>query len=161
MLYAQKTLLPQEKILYYTKPHYMIFYPVFIWLAFAIWFFTKTEEGIFFGQLFLVMSMLTCISSAISYYCSEYVITNIRIIMKVGFIRRRSLEIFLERIEGIFVDQSIIGRILGFGTVVVSGIGGTKNPFFYIPDPIKFRNNVQQQMQARSETAFSSSTTHG
>ena len=67
--------------------------------------------------------------------------------MKIGFIHRRSLELFLDRIEGIYVEQNLTGQILGFGTVLVGGIGGTKDPFRYIPNPIEFRNKVQQQIQ--------------
>lgn len=150
MTYAKKTLLPEEKILYHTKPHYIIFYPVFLWLAIALWFFNA--DNILFGQLLVGIGIASLINSLINYYCSEYVITNKRIIMKIGFIRRKSLEIFLERIEGIYVEQSIIGRAFNFGTVFVGGIGGTKNPFFYIPNPIEFRSNVQQQMERATKS---------
>jgi uncharacterized membrane protein YdbT with pleckstrin-like domain len=142
MLYIEKTLLPEEKILYSTKPHWMIFYPMIIWLAISLLFFIMNSS--FFGSLLLIISIFSFINSVINYYCSEYVITNKRIVMKVGFIRRRSLEIFLDRVEGIYVEQSILGRLLGFGTIFVGGIGGTKTPFLYIPNPIEFRNNVQK-----------------
>jgi uncharacterized membrane protein YdbT with pleckstrin-like domain len=145
MTYVQQTLLPEEKILYHTKPHYIVFYPLFLWLILALFFFNS--DNTLFGTLLLLLSVLSLINSIINYYYSEYAITNKRIIMKIGFIRRKSLEIFLDRIEGIYVEQSMVGRILGFGTVFVGGIGGTKNPFFYIPHPIEFRNKVQQQMQ--------------
>jgi uncharacterized membrane protein YdbT with pleckstrin-like domain len=147
MSYIQRSLLPEEKILYYTKPHYVIFYPVLLWLVFAAWFLTSNVVPILFGYLFLVMSLFICISELISYNCSEYVITSKRVIMKVGFIRRKSFELFLDRIEGNYVEQSIIGRILGFGTIIVGGIGGAKDPFLYVPNPIEFRNKMQQQMQ--------------
>ncbi|CAL7963386.1 putative membrane-associated protein [Gammaproteobacteria bacterium] len=145
--YIQKTLLPEEKILYYTKPHYVVFYPVLLWLVFAAWFLTSSIVPKLFGHLLMLMGLFSCIGELIAYNCSEYVITDKRIIMKVGFIRRRSLELFIDRIEGVYVEQSIIGRILGFGTVIVGGIGGTKDTFFYIPNPIEFRNKMQQQIQ--------------
>ena len=142
MSYAKKTLLPEEKILFYTKPHYIVFFSMFLWLAFFLWVATSGFGSTLFGLFLLLLSILNCINVLINYYCSEYVITNKRIIMKVGFIRRKSLELFLERLEGIYVEQSIIGRVLNYGTVVVGGIGGTQNPFFYIPNPIEFRNSV-------------------
>lgn len=149
MTYVKKTLLLEEKILYHTKPHYIIFYPIFLWTALTLWFFNT--DNILFGIFLLLISILSLVNSLINYYCSEYVITNKRIIMKIGFIRRKSLEIFLERIEGIYIEQSIVGRALNFGTVFVGGVGGTKNPFFYIPNPIEFRNKVQQQTQATTK----------
>ncbi|EKE00565.1 MAG: putative membrane-associated protein [uncultured bacterium] len=151
MLYAEKTLLPGEKILYYTKPHYIIFYRAVLWVVFAALILISNYIGTFIGKLLLLTSIFSCINVFIDYYCSEFVITNKRVLIKLGFIRRQSLEIFLERIEGIYVDQGIVGRMLNFGTLIVGGIGGTKNPFFYIPDPIKFRSNVQQQIQAISK----------
>jgi uncharacterized membrane protein YdbT with pleckstrin-like domain len=86
------------------------------------------------------------LSSIISYYNTEYALTNRRIIVKTGFIRRNSLELFLERIEGAAVKQSVIDRIGNFGTVVINGIGGTNNSFPYMPDPLRFRSRLQEQL---------------
>lgn len=150
MSYVQKTLLPEEKILYYTKPHFIIFYPVFIWLAMATGFLYCVNIPIIFGYVLLLVSMISCINSLINYYCSEYAITNKRVIMKVGFIHRKSIEIFLDRIESVRVEQSIIGRIVGYGSVSIDGTGGTQDPFLYIPKPLEFRNSVQQQIERKS-----------
>lgn len=147
MSYAQKTLLPEEKILYITKPHYIIFFPVVLWLTLAVIFPHYTHGLAFLDPLLILIAIISCINSIITYNCSEYTITNKRIIMKIGFIHRRSLELFLDRIEGIYVEQNLTGQILGFGTVLIGGIGGTKDPFRYIPNPIEFRNRVQQQIQ--------------
>lgn len=147
MSYAQKTLLPEEKILYITKPHYIIFFQVVLWLVLAV-FFSQHFNGVaFISSLLILIAVVSCINSIINYSCSEYTITNKRIIMKVGLVHRRSLEIFLDRIEGIYVEQNIVGQVLGFGTVLIGGVGGTKDPFRYIPNPIEFRNKVQQQIQ--------------
>ncbi len=146
MSYIKDTLLKDEQILYYTRPHYIVFYSVFLWAAvfiFTVWISSST----LLGGLMLLFGLISFISDLISYKCSEYAITNRRILIKVGFIRRKSLEIFLDRIEGVYVEQGISGRILNFGTVIIAGVGGTKNPFFYIPDPLKFRSNIQQQLQ--------------
>ena len=146
--YAKKTLLPEEKILYHTKPHYIVFgkFLGYVLLAYFIGF--KFLDSVLIGSVILIASLAAFINSLIAYFCSEYVITNKRILVKIGFIRRTSLELFLNRIEIVHVDQSILGRILNFGTVVVSGIGGTKNPFYYIPNPLKFRSMVQSKSES-------------
>ena len=51
--------------------------------------------------------------------------TDHRVMVKVGVIRRHSLEIMLPQVEGIGVDQGILGRILSYGTITVSGTGAT------------------------------------
>lgn len=69
----------------------------------------------------------------------EFAITNKRVIMKTGLISRNVFEMTVAHIESINVDQSIMGRILGYGTVIIVGSGGTKESFEDIADPIKFR----------------------
>lgn len=145
MSYIKETLLPDEKVLYYTRPHIVIFYPAVMWLILSLPAF-KIISSSLIGWIFLFMSIVGFVNSLVGYYFSEYAITDKRILMKVGFVRRKSLELFLNRVEGVYIEQGIVGRILNFGTVIIIGVGGTKDPFFYIPDPLKFRGSVQQQM---------------
>jgi len=104
------------------------------------------------GALFLLLAILTGIASFIRYSTSEFGITNKRVLAKVGFIRRNSLEVLLSKVEGIQVNQGILGRILGFGSIVVSGTGGTKDPFHKISAPLEFRRRVQEQITAVQES---------
>lgn len=83
------------------------------------------------------------IAPIIDRWTSEFAITNKRVIIKVGLLRRRTLEMNLSKIESINVNQTIIGRILGYGDIVVVGTGGTKEPFACIGSPIKFRKAYQ------------------
>jgi uncharacterized membrane protein YdbT with pleckstrin-like domain len=66
--------------------------------------------------------------------------------VRVGFIHRNSLEVLLNKVEGIQVNQGILGRILGFGSITVSGTGGTKDPFHKIDAPLEFRKKAQEQI---------------
>lgn len=145
MTYIKDSLLKDEQILYHIKPHFIVFYTVLLWIALAIFTYRVVNNPLLIIVLLLI-GLVSFISDFISYYCSEYVITNRRVLMKVGFIRRKSLEIFLDRVEGIYVEQGILGRILNFGTIIIAGVGGTKNPFFFIPDPLKFRGILQEHM---------------
>lgn len=146
MRYTAESLLKDEQVVYYSRPHYVVFYSIFIWIGLAI--FSYMFIGfVFLAYLMLVMGMISLISDFISYRCTEYVITNKRVLMKVGFIGRRSLEIFINRLESVYISQGVIGRIMNYGTVVICGVGGSKDPFYYIPDPVDFRANVQRQMQ--------------
>jgi hypothetical protein len=61
--------------------------------------------------------------------CREWLLTSRRVIIKVGLISRRTIEMNLERIESIGVDQGIFGRIFGYGTITMIGTGGTKEPW--------------------------------
>jgi uncharacterized membrane protein YdbT with pleckstrin-like domain len=80
-------------------------------------------------------------------WTSEFAVTNRRVVIKVGLISRHTIELNLQKIEGIGVDQGILGRILGYGTIIVSGTGGTKEPFHRIADPLAFRKAVNDAQQ--------------
>jgi uncharacterized membrane protein YdbT with pleckstrin-like domain len=73
---------------------------------------------------------------------TEFGVTNRRIIAKTGFIRRQSLEILLSKVESVFVNQTILGRMLNFGTVTVTGTGGTRGSFRAIVNPIEIRKEI-------------------
>ncbi len=72
--------------------------------------------------------------------------------VKVGFIRRNSLEVLLNKVEGIQVNQSILGRIMGYGSIIISGTGGTQNPFHKITAPLDFRKKAQEQIALVQES---------
>ncbi|HUK36041.1 MAG TPA: PH domain-containing protein, partial [Vicinamibacterales bacterium] len=59
------------------------------------------------------------------------------------------LELVLQKVESIAVQEPLIGRMLGYGTIVVGGTGGTKEAFPLVPEPQEFRRQVQGQLAAR------------
>lgn len=63
--------------------------------------------------------------------------------IKVGLIRRRTLELLLRHVEAILVDQTVIGRILNYGSVTLTGTGGVRETFGNISQPLDFRRRVQ------------------
>ena len=75
---------------------------------------------------------------------SEFGITNKRLIIKTGIFSRRTLELNLSKIESVNVNQSILGRILGYGSIGVIGTGGTKEYFVSIKNPLEFRRKFQE-----------------
>jgi len=79
------------------------------------------------------------VAPLIDKYTDEFVITNKRIIIKTGLFSRKTLEMNLNKIETVKVDQPILGRILGYGTITVIGTGGTSESFPKIKKPIEFR----------------------
>jgi uncharacterized membrane protein YdbT with pleckstrin-like domain len=79
----------------------------------------------------------------IRFSASEFAVTNRRVLIKVGVIRRHSVELLLEKVEGIGIEQSMTGRLLNFGSIIVTGTGGTKETFHEISAPLEFRRQVQ------------------
>ncbi len=86
-----------------------------------------------------------------TYKTSEFAVTDKRVVIKVGWIRRRTLETMLSKVEGVGVDQSLTGRMLGYGSIEVTGTGGTREEFTRIADPLEFRRQVQAAISAADE----------
>ena len=148
MGYVENSLLKDETIIYKTKLHKIIFFwPGFIFI-FSIFFIAiaknDSDEETMAG-FFLLVGIIWFINALIRYLTSEFAITNKRIIIKVGLIKRITLEMNREKIESIGVDQGILGRIFNYGTIVISGTGSTKQIFKAIVNPIQFRKIAQEK----------------
>jgi uncharacterized membrane protein YdbT with pleckstrin-like domain len=117
--YVDSTLLDGESVVYETELHWIIFLSL---------------RGIF--TLF--------IAPLVDRWTSEFAITSKRIVIKVGLISRHTVEMNLSKIESVNVDQGIMGRILGYGTITVIGTGGTRESFQNIANPVEFRRQFQQ-----------------
>jgi uncharacterized membrane protein YdbT with pleckstrin-like domain len=156
MSYIHKSLLDGEEIVYLTRRHKIIFtYPVIWLLVSAIlfgvkWIFVFKPEINFalsiFSGIFLGVAIIHALVIWIKYLCAEFGITNQRVIVKEGFLKRKTSEIFLKSVESVQVDQSLWGRILNFGTIIVSGTGGVSDPLSMIRNPLDFKKQVQQRL---------------
>ena len=73
---------------------------------------------------------------------TEIVVTDRRIIHKIGWITRRTEEINITKVETVDVEQGIAGRILGYGTVGIKGVGGSWEPLRKINAPLELRNAI-------------------
>ncbi|MEX2282011.1 MAG: PH domain-containing protein [Gemmatimonadota bacterium] len=153
MSYVDDQLLPGEEIRHRAHLHKFIYVlPVLaslVLLAGATW--ALLNDLMIPGVVVLALAALPLLWAYVSFTSSEFAVTNKRVIIKVGWIQRRTLETILSKVEAIGVDQSIFGRMLGFGTITVTGTGGTKEPFPNIADPLDFRRHVQAQVSAAEE----------
>jgi uncharacterized membrane protein YdbT with pleckstrin-like domain len=164
MSYIEDTLMKNEKILYQAKPHWIIFAWPVVWCVIAILLFIF-GPNILYADLRVIanlplyalvaliavaLAIITAVITFITYQSSEYGITNKRVLMKVGFIRRLTLEIYLQKIESVKIYQGVLGRILGYGSVIISGVGGSKDPFTNIPNPLEFRRKIQEEVEITS-----------
>lgn len=146
MSYVDRTLGPNEQVIFRTRlSRVMFIWPVLIGIAGAVilglWYHSPVAKA--GGGLLLAVALLLGLARYVSYASSEFAVTNLRVIIKVGVFRRRTLELQRSKVEAIAVNQSILGRIFGFGDIVVTGTGGTKEPFHNIGAPLQFSRAVQ------------------
>jgi len=155
MSYLDDHLLEGERIVYRARPHWIIFGAAIavVLLGIAVGIFVEIiDNGYWYiGAAIAGIGLLMAIGPAIRYISSEFAVTNKRVLSKVGFIERESDETLLSKVEAIGVDQGIIGRLLGFGAVTMTGTGGTQEAFAMISDPLEFRRQIQSQVVALDE----------
>lgn len=152
MGYVEENLLPGEKIVYKAQPHWILFsIPVLTLgigiLLFLLSFASEVAYGVVGCLVCMSVGLLFGLTSVITYFTTEFGLTNNRIIAKKGLIQRRSIELVLTQVESIGVDQPILGRILNYGTISVVGTGGTRELFRAIVDPMELRKRVHVQLQ--------------
>ncbi|NDC56365.1 MAG: PH domain-containing protein, partial [Alphaproteobacteria bacterium] len=87
----------------------------------------------------------------ISRISTELAVTNRRVIAKFGFISRTTYELFLNKVEGANVDQTIFGRIFNYGSVLVKGTGSGLSPIHKIAYPLKFQRHLLDQIERYQE----------
>lgn len=151
MSYIDNNLMRGEEVIYRASLHWVIFIPGVAWflLGLLISFIPSTPEGkptvMVFASIFFLLALYNLLKAIIYKLTAEYAITNKRLILKKGLISRNSVELMLTKCEGVALDQGILGRILGYGTLV-SSTGGIHNKYKYIKDPIIFRNYLNTQI---------------
>ena len=101
---------------------------------------------LFLGVLTLVIGigLVLLVWAWIRVRSTEIAITNKRIIAKFGFIKRSTVEINLDKVEALRVEQGFWGRLLNFGTILLSGVGSTIDPMPNIADPLVFRRKFME-----------------
>jgi len=115
-----------------------------LWHLFALGLLLLPVFGL--GLIFWVLAY-------VRYKTTELAITTKRVIVKHGFIRRRTVEININKVESIQVDQEILGRLFNFGTLVIAGAGDPQAPIAGISSPMAFRKAfIEAQDQAKSGT---------
>lgn len=146
MGYIENNLIKGEMVIHRATLHWIIFLWPITWLIIALPFFTQSYNVAIIGVFILLIAIIQSVRAFILLKTSEFGITDKRVIMKTGFIRRDSFEILLTKIEGIQVNQGIIERILGYGSIAIVGTGGSENPFSKISCPLEFRKIAQEQI---------------
>ena len=149
--YIDEILQPGEKVLYSTNAHWIFYFPAIVGWILAV--------------AFLVLSRVTtndvlvatCLAAAVvaglaalywtvkawfHRWTTETDVTNMRVVHKTGFIKRRTFEMSLDKVESVDVNQSILGRILNYGDVTVQGVGEGRETISSIASPLHFRNFI-------------------
>jgi uncharacterized membrane protein YdbT with pleckstrin-like domain len=143
MSYVDRNLLPGEQVTFRTHLSLVIFTVPAALALLALFFYLLAPGTRLVGHLFLLGALAVGAVKYFDYATSEFAVTNKRIIIKVGFLKRRTLEMQVQKVETVAVNQGIAARILGYGDILVTGTGGTKEAFRHVSAPLRLRHAVQ------------------
>ena len=149
--YIDDILQPGEKVLYSTNAHWIFYLPaIAAWIA-ALFLFVLSRQTVTESLMLLCLSAAAVVGVVALYWTvkgwfhrwtTETDVTNLRVVHKTGFIKRRTFEMSLDKVESVDVDQSILGRMLNYGNVTVRGVGEGAETIDTIASPLEFRNHI-------------------
>jgi uncharacterized membrane protein YdbT with pleckstrin-like domain len=167
MSYVTKSLVPGETLLFDTRHHWVVLLgPLLLSLLLGIPGVALIADAIAdkdgngagvlssvgperltaIGAVLLVVALIVFGYGLTKRNATEMAVSNRRVLIKTGMTSRRTLDLMLSKVESIGVEETFMGRILGYGSVIVRGTGGTPESFVMIAHPQQFRESVQQQI---------------
>ena len=149
--YIDEILQPGEKVLYSTNAHWIFYFPAIVAWILALALFVLSRQTIVEGLVLLCLVGSGLVALAALYwtvkgwfhrFTTETDVTNLRVVHKTGFIKRRTFEMALDKVESVDVDQTILGRILNYGDVTIRGVGEGIETIRTIASPLAFRSSI-------------------
>jgi acyl-coenzyme A synthetase/AMP-(fatty) acid ligase len=163
MSYIESHLVEGETVIYQTRLHWVVMLGHIILGCFLLGlpgafllYYAATQPGTESGNLhlmegigvaLLIAGAAAIVMGMVRRNATEMALTNRRVVIKTGMVGRTTIEMLLNKVESIEVKETAFGRMMGYGTIVVVGTGGTPEPFHKVDHPLEFRSQVQQQIE--------------
>ncbi len=155
MGYIDENLSQGEEIIFLTKRHWVnrmgwptIFVLVGVGFLFLRTLFENPSAFLNYigwgliGLGVVMYGILTLLNNTV-----EIGVTNKRVIIKTGLVRRNTHEVILQKVESISVDQTVFGRVFNYGTLLITGSGGSSEPYTNIAKPLAFKSHVHKVVE--------------
>jgi uncharacterized membrane protein YdbT with pleckstrin-like domain len=149
MSYVQKILLPGEEVVMTAREHWIIYLRslllfVLATTAFVVYrkFFPDAWPARLLVRVLFGIALVAFLRAWFGRWIREFAVTNLRVIYAKGFIWRHSVEMNIDQVESVHVDQSIPGRIFGYGTLHVLGTGQGIEHLHDIDSPLELRSAI-------------------
>lgn len=160
MGYVEQNLMQGEKLYAKARLHWTVFVKAIVFTAIAlslmVYSYRATLEGNqelssaswYTGVVILVAGLWFTGEAFVKRQSTELAVTSKRVIAKFGFIRRSTIELNHSKVESFQVEQGILGRMLGYGTLSINGTGGGITPIPGIGDPLGFRRKAMEAIDS-------------
>jgi len=153
MGYVDEILEPGEKVVFKTRLSWTLYGWAIVYALVAILLpaAAATLAGAAVGvsyavfvvaALFAAAALVSFLRAWFRRWTTEIAVTDRRVVLKRGFIRRHTIEMNMQKVESVDVDQTQLGRLFNYGTVTIKGTGSTLESFRLIDHPLKLRSAI-------------------
>jgi uncharacterized membrane protein YdbT with pleckstrin-like domain len=149
MSYVDSILEPGETVRYRTTVSWTIYAPAILLAAgaaiaaiLAATYSDVTTFGLFVAVVLALAALATFVPAWLRRWSTEIAVTDRRIILKRGLIRRHTIEMNMQKVESVDVDQTLAGRLFNYGNVAIRGTGSSFETLRMIDAPLKLRTTV-------------------
>lgn len=149
--YIDDILQPDEKVLYSSNLHWVVYWKGILgWIVAAALFVasgqtlnaTLTATGLIASGVVAVIALYFTVVAWFQRWITETDVTTLRVVHKEGFITRETFEISVDKVASVRVDQSIMGRILNYGDVIIESMGEDEQRIKLVASPLSFRSHI-------------------
>lgn len=144
------TLNNSNDVVYFSRLNWVIFFGPILALcmaiALAVFIHTYIAQLANVGLFFIAFAVLYIVMTAVTYYFSSVTVKTKQVILRTGVLVRQFVDIPLNKIETIDIRQSIMGSIFGYGSLLITGTGGTRHLISYLNNPLACRRHIEELM---------------
>ncbi len=159
MSFPRKLLHPDEEIILDIHPHWTFFFgPLLATLASGAFFVVSVAREWnnliqFAGVFVLVASILWLIARFVRWQSIDMAVTNERVVVRTGMLRKSGIEIPLARINTVFFRQSFWERLVGSGDLSIESAGeGGRQDFHNVWRPNRVQHMIYEAREASDHT---------
>lgn len=135
-----------NQIVYQSHLHWVIFLWPVVFMVAAVYVGLNFEAINTIALFFAVMGLAWFLMVWMTYQFSSLTIKQKQVILRTGFFIRETTDIPLNKIESIDIRQTLLGSMFKYGSLVITGTGGTKQLIHYLNRPLTCRRYIEQLM---------------
>lgn len=158
MSYIRKSLSADERILHQGAIHWIIYVKPFLWLLAGMFLLSYATTApynlpllILFGSsILLLIGIIQLVGAIVEQVTTDLAVTNKKVVAKWGLLSRRTIEQRLGKVDSVEVVQTLVGRVLNYGTVIIHGSGVSLTPITRVWAPLSFRRHVEAAIELTS-----------
>lgn len=134
----------QDGVIFQGRLHWIIF------VGPLLCFFGGLFLGLYFSVLklpallFVCFGLLWLLMTAITYRVSSLTIQHNQLVLRTGLLVRKTVNIPLSKIQSLDIRQSVLGSLFHYGSLLITGTGGTQYGIENINHPLTCRRHIEQ-----------------